>query len=65
MLQAAQREAVPASLVLARHELEGVRPSPGGLRATATGVVDAFFADREKVLWDWPDLSGRAVEELR
>ncbi len=65
VVQAAARESVPASLALARHELEGVRPSPGALRATATGVVDPFFMDAEKVLWDWPDLSGRAIEDLR
>ncbi|HEY9516976.1 MAG TPA: DnaA/Hda family protein [Gemmatimonadaceae bacterium] len=28
-------------------------------------VYDALFLDREKVVWEWPDLSGRAIEELR
>jgi chromosomal replication initiation ATPase DnaA len=27
--------------------------------------VDTFFLDREKTIWEWPDLAGRAIEELR
>jgi chromosomal replication initiation ATPase DnaA len=32
-------------------------------RAIPSG--DAHFADREKTVWDWPDLSGRIIEDLR
>jgi chromosomal replication initiator protein len=32
-------------------------------RATPSG--DAHFADQEKTVWDWPDLSGRIIEDLR
>lgn len=32
------------------------RPTPSG---------DAHFADGEKTVWDWPDLSGRIIEDLR
>jgi chromosomal replication initiator protein DnaA len=28
-------------------------------------AYDAIFLDREKVVWDWPDIAGRAIEELR
>jgi hypothetical protein len=28
-------------------------------------VADSTFLDREKVVWDWPDPSGRLIEELR
>ena len=28
-------------------------------------AYDAIFFDREKVIWEWPDISGRAIEELR
>ncbi|HET7552399.1 MAG TPA: DnaA/Hda family protein [Gemmatimonadaceae bacterium] len=28
-------------------------------------AYDAIFLDREKVIWDWPDIAGRAIEELR
>lgn len=27
--------------------------------------VDTFFLDREKTIWDWPELGGRAIEEMR
>ncbi|MDQ8164034.1 MAG: DnaA/Hda family protein [Gemmatimonadota bacterium] len=29
------------------------------------GARDRFFADREKTIWDWPELSGRLIEEYR
>jgi chromosomal replication initiation ATPase DnaA len=32
-------------------------------RITPSG--DAHFADREKTVWEWPDLSGRIIEDLR
>ncbi len=28
-------------------------------------AYDAIFLDREKVIWEWPDVAGRAIEELR
>lgn len=28
-------------------------------------AYDAIFLDREKVIWRWPDIGGRAIEELR
>lgn len=28
-------------------------------------AYDAILLDREKVVWEWPDVSGRAIEELR
>jgi hypothetical protein len=31
----------------------------------APGEIDRFFEDREKTVWDWPDLSGRVIEEYR
>ncbi len=27
--------------------------------------IDDFFLDDEKVIWDWPDVGGRVIEELR
>ena len=29
----------------------------------APGELDRFFEDREKTIWDWPDLSGRLMED--
>lgn len=40
-----------------------VRRSTPVHRATPSG--DAHFGDREKTVWDWPDLSGRIIEDLR
>jgi chromosomal replication initiator protein len=31
----------------------------------APGELDRFFEDREKTMWDWPDLGGRLIEEYR
>jgi hypothetical protein len=47
----AVRIATPSGAVVA---------TPGNGRA-----YDAILLDREKVVWDWPDVSGRAIEELR
>lgn len=64
---AADVENVAISLSLARRELEGA-----GVQAVAAPTpssvpqgVDAFFLDDEKVVWDWPDVTGRVIEELR
>ncbi|HJR66093.1 MAG TPA: DnaA/Hda family protein [Gemmatimonadaceae bacterium] len=40
-----------------------VRRSTPVHRATPSG--DTHFGDREKTVWDWPDLSGRIIEDLR
>ena len=40
-----------------------VRRSTPVHRATPSG--DVHFGDREKTVWDWPDLSGRIIEDLR
>ena len=40
-----------------------VRRSTPVHRATPSG--DSHFGDREKTVWDWPDLSGRIIEDLR
>lgn len=29
------------------------------------GELDRFFEDREKTMWNWPDLGGRVIEEYR
>ncbi len=64
---AADVQGVSLTLDIARRELEGVAtvaaPTPP-LRAEPHGQ-DNFFMDAEKVMWEWPDLSGRVIEELR
>ncbi len=66
---AADLLAVPLDLPLARRELEGVtRVAAATPRAgvpLGDGMQDAFFLDHEKVVWDWPDIGDRLLEELR
>jgi chromosomal replication initiator protein len=66
---AADLLAVPLDLPLARRELEGVSrlvaATPRAGVPLADGTHDAFFLDSEKVLWEWPDLGERVLEEWR
>jgi chromosomal replication initiation ATPase DnaA len=64
---AADVENVTISLALAKREFEGagVQPVAAPTPTSAPQGVDAFFLDDEKVVWDWPDVTGRVVEELR
>ena len=64
LVAAADVAGVPLGMELARTELEGVGSAPAQAPANAR-AVDAFFLDNEKVVWDWPDVSGRAIEEWR
>ena len=50
-----------------RRELGVERITPLFAMASAEGseTVDNFFLDREKTIWDWPDLSSRLNEEMR
>jgi chromosomal replication initiator protein DnaA len=64
---AADVQNVAISLALAKRELDGagVQAVAAPTAASAPQGVDTFFLDDEKVVWDWPDVSGRVVEELR
>jgi hypothetical protein len=33
--------------------------------ATAAAAGDRTFLDRERVVWEWPDITARLIEELR
>jgi chromosomal replication initiator protein len=62
---AADTSGAPLSLAAARQELEpagapAVAPPP-----TVRQAADVFFLDDEKIVWEWPDVVGRLVEELR
>ncbi len=64
---AADAHGAPLDAARAREEL--------GLGAAATATMapaaaaasagDSLFLDRERVIWDWPDIGGRLIEELR
>jgi hypothetical protein len=65
-----QTERLPASVTADVYPIGGARrvASPSGsmtaIRANGK-AYDAILLDREKVIWDWPEISGRAIEELR
>ena len=62
---AAELAAESVTLSLVRAELEGVpSAAPPSPRAPA-GSADVFFLDDEKVVWDWPDITARMIEEVR
>ncbi|MBL0940651.1 MAG: ATP-binding protein [Gemmatimonadaceae bacterium] len=41
------------------------RPRMEQLVPRTPGEPDRYFLDREKVVWQWPDLGGRLIEEYR
>ncbi len=60
-----EQSGTPLTLSLARQELE-----PAGSTVTAPPpsvrqAADTFFLDDEKIVWEWPDVTGRLVEEMR
>jgi chromosomal replication initiator protein len=69
VLNAAESQGVQPTAALAREVLEGSTPKPArrptmtrtsGVVAPAGGV-----RSREKMIWDWPDVGDRIVEEWR
>ena len=62
---AAEVGGVPIALSLARATLEENAPVPVVAPTHLAAASDAFFLDDEKIVWDWPDVSGRAIEDLR
>jgi chromosomal replication initiation ATPase DnaA len=55
------------TLSVARRTLDD-QALPAGATAPGAdlaGDMDGFFLDREKSVWDWPELGGRAIEEIR
>ena len=57
----------PLTLELAQRELGVTRADTTifSARPRTSGTIDDFFLDREKVIWTWPDLGGRLIEEYR
>ena len=53
------------TLALARQELEPAGAAVQAPPATVRQAADVFFLDDEKIVWEWPDVAGRLVEELR
>lgn len=67
LAQAAESRGVDLDAALAREELglgadAAATMAPG---AAALAAGDRTFLDRERVVWDWPDIGGRLIEEMR
>jgi chromosomal replication initiator protein len=65
LVAAAESVGTPLTLAVAKQELE---PSGAGRHVAPTAVqqaADVFFLDDEKIVWEWPDVSGRLVDEIR
>jgi hypothetical protein len=60
----AEVAAVPVTMEFMRAALDPDDSGPAGA-AVKRAAIDAFFLDREKVVWEWPDASARLIEELR
>ncbi|MGE5728072.1 MAG: hypothetical protein ACM34L_05680, partial [Gemmatimonas sp.] len=65
LVKAAAVVGVPLNASFARKELEGGATAPSLSRQSNGREADSFFLDEEKILWDWPDVTGRAIEEFR
>ncbi|HEX6535382.1 MAG TPA: DnaA/Hda family protein [Gemmatimonadaceae bacterium] len=65
LVQAAAVVGVPLGVEFARKELEGAGVAMAAARPGDGSAVDDSFLDAEKVVWDWPDVAGRAIEEFR
>ena len=65
LVKAAGVVGVPLNASFARKELEGGGVAPVPVRNIDGRDADNFFLDEEKIVWDWPDVSGRAIEDLR
>jgi chromosomal replication initiator protein len=69
ILNAAEAQGAPPTVSLAREVLEGAQPKPARRAAStrSSGVVGVAsgFKSREKMVWEWPDVGDRIVEEWR
>ena len=70
LVAAAELAGVELTADFARAELQGPahagsQPPTASAPPAGAPALDPFFLDGEKVVWDWPDVGGRAIEELR
>ncbi len=62
---AAESAGAPLTLPIARETLEPAGGASTSPPPSVRQAADVFFLDDEKIVWEWPDASGRLVEELR
>ncbi|HJU90084.1 MAG TPA: DnaA/Hda family protein [Gemmatimonadaceae bacterium] len=65
LVTVAVQQSRPLTLGLARREIEGVTPSTAAEGLVAARKGDPLFISDEKILWEWQDVAGRAIEDLR
>jgi hypothetical protein len=71
VLEAATARGVPPSAALAREVLEGpvaAVPSPRRSSGRSSGIVapgPSATRSREKMVWEWPEVADRVIEEWR
>ncbi|HET6836793.1 MAG TPA: DnaA/Hda family protein, partial [Gemmatimonadales bacterium] len=69
VLNAAESKGVPPTAALAREVLEAPAPKPPrrstGVRTSGIVAPASGARSREKIVWDWPDVGDRIVEEWR
>jgi chromosomal replication initiator protein len=68
VLNAAESQSVAPTAALAREVLEGPAPKPvkrPGSRSSGVVAPASGARSREKIVWDWPDVGDRIVEEWR
>ena len=68
MVARAEASGGAVTVTLARLELDGVAaPTPTPRFSVAASFLseDGFFLDDEKVVWEWPDLAARLIEDVR
>jgi chromosomal replication initiation ATPase DnaA len=68
VLNAAEAQGVAPSAALAREVLEGAIPKPARRQTTrSSGVMPPAGGakSREKIVWDWPEVGDRILEEWR
>ena len=61
---AARERGAPLTVGLAMETLEPQRRASLAV-PRPSGGIDAYLLNDEKVVWDWPDVTGRLIEELR
>ncbi len=62
--EAAAQAGVSLGVGFAMETLEPPRRSSMAV-PRPSGGIDGFLLNEEKVIWDWPDVTGRLIEELR
>ncbi len=69
VLNAAESKGVPPTAALAREVLEAPVPKPArrstGTRTSGIVAPASGARSREKIVWDWPEVGDRIVEEWR